>query len=74
MMLDITERFNALETAVYEMAGTRLTREQVCERLGVSSRTFHTILHQRGFPHSVEGKWRLADIIEWERFKARPAR
>ena len=73
-MVEFAERFDRLEHIITEMAGTRLTREQVCERLGVSARTLHTIVHERGFPRAVEGKWRLADILEWERFKARAVR
>lgn len=50
--------------------GTRLTRQQVCDRLGVHRNTLTTYIKDRGFPAAgKDGKWLLSDVMEWE---ARP--
>jgi len=46
--------------------GDRLTRSDVCERLGVHRNTLRTYI-ERGFPPpGKDGKWLLSDVIEWE--------
>jgi lambda repressor-like predicted transcriptional regulator len=51
---------------LHREAGTRLTRAEVCERLGVHRNTLRTYL-ERGFPTPCrDGKWLLAEVIEWE--------
>lgn len=67
---EITERLDALTAAVSTMArmvGARLTRAEVLERLRVSRNTLNTYMDAKGFPRpGVDGKWLLAEIIEWE--------
>lgn len=47
--------------------GERLTRAEVCERLGIHRNTLATYLRERGFPKPCRGgKWLLAEVIEWE--------
>lgn len=47
--------------------GDRLTRAEVCERLGIHRNTLRTYLDERGFPKPCrDGKWLLADVLEWE--------
>lgn len=71
---------NAIERLAVEMAamrrdianmarirGERLTRAEVCERLGIHRNTLRTYLTDRGFPKPCrDGKWLLAEVIEWE--------
>lgn len=48
-------------------AGTRLTRQQVCERLGVHRNTLATYVRERGFPApGKDGKWLVSEVMEWE--------
>lgn len=47
--------------------GDRLTRADVCERLGIHRNTLRTYIEKRNFPRcGKDGKWLLADVIEWE--------
>lgn len=47
--------------------GTRLTRVEVCERLGIHRNTLRTYRDERGFPAPCkDGKWLLSEVIEWE--------
>jgi transcriptional regulator with XRE-family HTH domain len=47
--------------------GDRLTRAEVCERLGIHRNTLKTYLKERGFPApSPDGKFLLCEVIEWE--------
>lgn len=60
-----------LTTAMSHMAaclGTRLSREQMCDRLGVHRNTLARRLDQdRTFPRpGTDGRWLLSEVIEWE--------
>lgn len=48
--------------------GTRLTREQMCERIRIHRNTLTRYLDQdRDFPRpGKDGKWLLSEVIEWE--------
>ena len=47
--------------------GARLSREQVCERLGVHRSTIKRYIDTGIFPApGRDGRWALADIIRWE--------
>jgi len=53
--------------AIAKMRGDRLTRAEVCERLGIHRNTLATYIKERGFPTPCrDGKWLLAEVIEWE--------
>ncbi len=49
-----------------ELAGTRLTREDMCKRLGVESHTLTRMVRQGRVPAPRDGKWLLRDVLEWE--------
>jgi predicted DNA-binding transcriptional regulator AlpA len=66
----ILARLDALTFAVASLAklhGARLTRADVCERLGIHRNTLRTYMDGRGFPRAGrDGKWLLSEVIEWE--------
>ncbi len=66
----LLDRIDSLTSAVLMLAriqGTRLTRAQLCERLGIHRNTLRTRSTERGFPRpDVSGKWLLSEVIEWE--------
>lgn len=68
---ELTERIDALTSAVHAIAGTRLTREQVCERLDVCDKTLRSYIRTKGFPQEVAGRFLLTEVMEWERLKSR---
>jgi len=67
----IERRLAELTSAVLLMAraqGPRLTRAQVCERLGgIHRNTLARYIDAGTFPKPTsKGDWLLADVIEWE--------
>ena len=67
----IVQRLELLTNTVQtltSMLGARLTRAQLCERLGVHRNTLPKRLAEPGFPRpGKDGKWLLSDVIDWER-------
>lgn len=65
------QRIEQLTTAVQSltaMMGTRLSRKQLCERLGIHRNTLARRMTEPGFPlPGSDGKWLLSEVIEWER-------
>lgn len=50
-----------------EHQGTRLTREQVCTRLGVHRNTLATYIKDRKFPAAgKDGRWLVSEVMRWE--------
>lgn len=66
----ILNRLESLTTAFVAMAritGARLTRAEVCDRLGVHRNTLTAYIAEKGFPTpGRDGKWLLAEVVEWE--------
>lgn len=55
---------------VRKMLRMRLTRQQVCERLGVHRNTLASYIRDGRFPPpSRDGRWSLTDVLEWERVR-----
>jgi predicted DNA-binding transcriptional regulator AlpA len=69
----ILERLDSLTAAVQafaRLAGSRLSRAEVCERLQVHRNTLRNYIADKGFPTpGKDGKWLLEEVIEWERRK-----
>jgi predicted DNA-binding transcriptional regulator AlpA len=66
----LTDRLETLTRGFAHLArlmGARLTRQEVLERLGVHRNTLRSYIADRGFPKpGKDGKWLLAEIVEWE--------
>lgn len=66
----LLERMDKMASAMQLLAvmmGTRLTRQQLAERMGVHRNTLAVRMEQRGFPRpGADGKWLLSEIVEWE--------
>lgn len=66
----IWNQIASLRTAVADLMrveGRRLNAIQLAERLGVSAATLARWRTRADFPkRGKDGKWALADIIEWE--------
>jgi len=66
----ILSRLDSLTSAVaasLRISGTRLTRAEVIKRLGIHRNTLPTYIQEKGFPTpGRDGKWLLAEVIEWE--------
>ena len=56
----------AFKTLCNQM-GARLTRTQLCERMGIHRNTLATYMRERRFPQpGKDNKWLLSEVIEWE--------
>lgn len=66
----IIERLTTLTEAVASLSrlmGARLTRDELCRRLGVHRNTLARYVKDGSFPApGKDGKWLLADVVEWE--------
>lgn len=71
----LTQTVATLQEVVLQLTrlqGARLSRTQVCERLGVCGKTLTTMVRARRFPEPcADGKWLLAEVVEWEQRSAR---
>jgi len=67
----ILSRLDKLTSAIHLLAqttGTRLTREQLAQRLGIHRNTLNNRLRQdRRMPRpGADGRWLLSEIVRWE--------
>lgn len=66
----LAQRLDALTATIASLTrqmGVRLTREQVLERLDIHRNTLRTYILEKDFPKpGKDGKWLLAEIVEWE--------
>jgi predicted DNA-binding transcriptional regulator AlpA len=66
----ILDRLDTLTQGFAQLArlmGARLTRAEVLERLGVHRNTLRTYIAEKDFPKpGKDGKWLLAEVVEWE--------
>lgn len=47
--------------------GSRLTRTEMCHRLGISGKTLTDRVRRGVVPSpATDGKWLLSEVIEWE--------
>lgn len=66
----IADRLEALTfavTALSRITGARLTRTEMCTRLGVSGKTLTDRVRRGVVPTpGRDGKWLLSELIQWE--------
>ncbi len=63
----ILRRLDVMEMNLARMVGSRLTRAQVCERLGIHRNTLANYIKERDFPTpGRDGKWLLSEVLDWE--------
>jgi len=67
---EILQRLDRIEALIARLArtrGDRLTRAEMCERLGVTSHTITYRVRRGDLPKpGADGRWLLAELIEWE--------
>lgn len=67
---ELAVRLDSLTRAFSDLArklGARLTRTEMCDRYGVSSKTLTAMMLRGDAPRpGRDGKWLLAEVIEWE--------
>lgn len=66
----IIERLDAMTSAFVHLSrlvGDRLTRAQMCDRLGISGKTLTDRVRRGDVPTpGKDGKWLLSEVVEWE--------
>ena len=66
-ILQRLDNLTAAFVTLARMTGARLTRTQMCERLGVSSNTLTARVRKGDVPTpGKDGKWLLSEVVEWE--------
>lgn len=63
----ILRRLDMMEMNIARLVGSRLTRAQVCDRLGIHRNTLANYIKDRNFPTpGSDGKWLLSEVLDWE--------
>lgn len=66
----IMQKLDSLTMAVMTMAktsGDRLTRTDVCNRLGIHRNSVNNYIENKDFPKpTLDGKWLLCEVMQWE--------
>lgn len=66
-ILSRLDKLTSAFCALARTAGARLTRAEVCERLGIHRNTLRAYITDKDFPKpGRDGKWLLAEVVEWE--------
>lgn len=67
-LLDRLDKMASAMQLLAQALGTRLTREQLAQRLGIHRNTLRIRLQQDPrFPRPAsDGRWLLSEIVEWE--------
>lgn len=61
-------RMRAELAELRSMISTRMSRQDVCERLGLHRNTLSDYIRDGRFPlPGRDGKWASCDVVEWER-------
>ncbi len=68
IILDRIDKMAATVALMARALGTRITREQLAQRLGIHRNTLRQRLASDGtMPRpGSDGKWLLSEVIEWE--------
>jgi predicted DNA-binding transcriptional regulator AlpA len=63
----LLQRFDQLERLLVTTLNRRLSREDMCERLGVGRSTLTRRIAAKKVPRpGADGKWLLSDVVQWE--------
>lgn len=63
---DLHRRFSSLERVVVTLLNRRLSRQEMADRLGVTTRTLARMIDAGKVPPPRDGKWLLSEVVEWE--------
>ncbi|MDM0045724.1 hypothetical protein QTH91_14635 [Variovorax dokdonensis] len=60
-------RFDRMEQLIARLQGERLTRDEMLERLRISSKTLTDRVRKGQVPTPTsDGKWLLSEVLKWE--------
>ena len=63
----ILKEIRSLRLDMTKILGTRLDKEAMANRLGVTRRTLYNRIQSGSVPNpGTDGKWLLADVMVWE--------
>ena len=52
---------------VLRAQGVRMTRQEVCDRLGIHRNTLASYIADKGFPKPTkDGKWLRSEVVAWD--------
>lgn len=64
---EMIRRFDNLERVVVRVLNSRLSRQEMADRLSVSISTLMRRVNQGTVPRpNADGKWLLSEVVEWE--------
>lgn len=64
---DLFKELRNIRLDMARMLGTRLDREAMADRLGITQRTLYNRIQAGSVPRpDPDGKWRLSEVMAWE--------
>lgn len=70
-MSEVTkDDIDEIKALLARIAGSKINRAQLLERLDVCDKTLRNWIQKRQFPCDVGGQWILQDVMDWEKLKA----
>lgn len=67
----IVQELRSLREIVLTLLNRRLSRQDMAERLGVTTRTLARMIDAGKVPPPTDGKWLLSEVVEWESLQTR---
>lgn len=64
---ELRQDVRSLRETVLTLLNRRLSRQELAERMGITTRTLAKRIEAHQVPQPVNGKWLLSDVVEWER-------
>jgi uncharacterized protein YdbL (DUF1318 family) len=64
---ELTRKVGDLQATMLTLLNRRLSRQDLADRLGITTRTLSKRIDAGQVPQPVNGKWLLSEIVEWEK-------
>lgn len=64
---ELRQDVRSLRETVLTLLNRRLSRQELADRMGITTRTLAKRIDAGQVPQPVNGKWLLSEIVEWER-------
>lgn len=65
-LAELRQDVRSLRDTVLTLLNRRLSRQDMADRMGVTTRTLARMIDAGKVPQPVNGKWLLSEVVEWE--------
>lgn len=64
---ELTRKVGDLQATMLTLLNRRLSRQDLADRMGITTRTLSKRIDAGQVPQPTNGKWLLSDVVEWEK-------